>query len=256
MKLLEYRIPLPLTCEEYRIGQLFSVAKASKQETTGDTGVEVLLNEPFEKDGRSGQYTHKIYHLGSRLPGWIAAILPANMLKLEEKAWNAFPYCRTELSNPSMGDRFTYTIESKHFDDDRGEQENVLEIEAKQLKNRTVTVLDIADPVNECLEDPASFTSVKSGRGPFPKGWFAAANPVMCAYKLVTIEFRYWGLQGKVENFVTGIQGGILAKFHKQVVCWMDEWHGMSMEDVRAYETRLAEEMKQSIEEKAKEGKK
>lgn len=251
MKLLEYRIPLPLTCDEFRVGQLYAVAKASKQETKGDTGVEVLENEPYEKDGDHGQYTHKIYHLGSRLPGWIAAILPSNMLKLEEKAWNAFPNCRTELSNPSMGDRFTYVIQTKHFDDDRGERENVLGVEAKDTKHLNVTLLDIADPVEDSPEDPTVFTSAKSGRGPFTKGWIAAANPVMCVYKLVTFEFRYWGLQGKVENFVAGIQGGILAKFHRQVVCWMDEWHGMTMDDVRAYENRLAEEMKQALAERA-----
>lgn len=26
--------------------------------------------------------------------------------------------------------------------------------------------------------------------------------PKMCAYKLVTIKFKWWGLQNKVENFI------------------------------------------------------
>ena len=45
------------------MGQLYSVAEASKNETGGGEGVEVLKNEPYEKDGEKGQYTHKIYHL-------------------------------------------------------------------------------------------------------------------------------------------------------------------------------------------------
>lgn len=46
------------------MGQLYSVAEASKNETGGGEGVEVLVNEPYEKeDGEKGQYTHKIYHL-------------------------------------------------------------------------------------------------------------------------------------------------------------------------------------------------
>lgn len=45
------------------MGQLFSVAEASKNETGGGEGIEVLKNEPYEKDGEKGQYTHKIYHL-------------------------------------------------------------------------------------------------------------------------------------------------------------------------------------------------
>ena len=45
------------------MGQLFSVAEASKNETGGGEGIEVLKNEPYEKEGEKGQYTHKIYHL-------------------------------------------------------------------------------------------------------------------------------------------------------------------------------------------------
>lgn len=48
---------------QYQVGQLFSVAQASKNETGGGEGIEVLKNEPYEKDGEKGQYTHKIYHL-------------------------------------------------------------------------------------------------------------------------------------------------------------------------------------------------
>ncbi len=57
---------------QYQVAQLYSVAEASKNETGGGEGIEVLANEPFTKapdppllDGRytTGQYTHKIYHL-------------------------------------------------------------------------------------------------------------------------------------------------------------------------------------------------
>lgn len=51
------------------MGQLYSVAEASKNETGGGEGVEVLVNEPYEKeDGEKGQYTHKIYHLQRYVP--------------------------------------------------------------------------------------------------------------------------------------------------------------------------------------------
>lgn len=65
------RVVLPMTVDEYQVGQLWSVAEASKRETGGGEGVEVRRNEPFTGvpllNGRysSGQYTHKIYHLQS-----------------------------------------------------------------------------------------------------------------------------------------------------------------------------------------------
>lgn len=46
------------------MGQLYSVAQASKNETGGGEGVEVVKNEPFEDEKMGkGQFTHKIYHL-------------------------------------------------------------------------------------------------------------------------------------------------------------------------------------------------
>ncbi len=51
------------THAQYQVGQLYSVAEASKNETGGGEGVEIITNEPFEEGGRKGQFTHKIYHL-------------------------------------------------------------------------------------------------------------------------------------------------------------------------------------------------
>ena len=49
---------------QYQIGQLYSVIEASRENTNGDTGVEIVANEPFDNERGSGQYTHKIYHMG------------------------------------------------------------------------------------------------------------------------------------------------------------------------------------------------
>ena len=49
--------------KQYQVGQLYSVAEASKNNTGGGEGIEILRNEPYEKDGEKGQYTHKIYHI-------------------------------------------------------------------------------------------------------------------------------------------------------------------------------------------------
>jgi len=58
-----------MTVEEYQVGQLYSVADASKNETGGGEGIEIVANEPYADKPQffgefaSGQYTHKIYHL-------------------------------------------------------------------------------------------------------------------------------------------------------------------------------------------------
>lgn len=62
---------------QYQVGQLFSVAEASKNETGGGEGIEVLKNEPYEDESGKGQYTHKKYHL-QRYRECNDAILPGS----------------------------------------------------------------------------------------------------------------------------------------------------------------------------------
>ena len=113
MIIKEYRVTLPMTVEEYQIAHLYAVTEASKNETGGGEGVEVLKNEPYDNfpllNGKfcKGQYTYKIYHLAKKVPGWIMMIprhsyslSDAGMLEIHEEAWNAYPYCKTILSIP------------------------------------------------------------------------------------------------------------------------------------------------------------
>jgi len=133
-----------MTVDEYQVAQLYSVAEASKNETGGGEGVEVLKNEPYDNypllNGKftKGQYTYKIYRLESKVPSWIKMIAPTGSLEVHEEAWNAYPYCKTVVSNPGyMKDNFYITIETYHIGD-RGQQENVHELDKKALKERQV----------------------------------------------------------------------------------------------------------------------
>lgn len=71
-----------------------------------------------------------------------------------------------------------------------------------------------ADYVRE--EDPKIYVSEKTGRGPLSDNWLqeywadckgktmptASGKAIMCAYKLCRVEFRYWGMQTKLEKFI------------------------------------------------------
>lgn len=258
MLITEYRVPLPMTVEEYQVAQLYTVAMASKDATGGGEGVEILKNEPMDhpKYGKC-QYTYKIYRLESKVPGFIRAIAPKGSLNVYEEAWNAYPYCRTVITNPEyMKDNFQVCIETWHKNDD-GTTENVHGLNADQLAKRQVVTIDIAadkcEPKNYKAEhDPLIWHSKKTGRGPLnPQNWRSNA-PTMCAYKLVTVEFKWWGLQGKVEKFIIGAERGLFYNFHRQVVCSMDDWHGKTMADIRAIE----DETKKALDEKIKTGEK
>ncbi|XP_023026564.2 retinal degeneration B isoform X1 [Leptinotarsa decemlineata] len=262
MLIKEYRIPLPLTVEEYRIAQLYMIAKKSREESSGaGSGVEILINEPYtDGPGGQGQYTRKIYHVGSHLPGWIKGILPKTALMVEEEAWNAYPYTKTRYTCPFV-EKFSLEIETYYYPDN-GHQENVFHLSGGDLRNRIVDVIDVvkdqlygADYVKE--EDPLYYVSEKSGRGPLTTNWLEEywdevcgkqqplpnGKSLMCAYKLCRVEFRYWGMQTKIERFIhdTALRK-TMVRAHRQAWAWQDEWHGLTMEDIREIErqTQLA----------------
>jgi len=255
MLIKEFRIVLPVSVDEYKVGQLYAVAEASKSETGGGEGVEVVSNEPYEKDGEKGQYTHKIYHLKSKVPNILAKIAPKDSLLVKEEAWNAYPYCKTVITNLYMDEKFTLTIETWHKPD-MGEQENVHGLEKSLLDKRTVVDIDIADrsaisakEYNPDL-DPATFKSQKTGRGPLGPNWKKelAANPDcphMCAYKLVSVEFKWLGIQGTVESAIQKVEKRLFTHFHRQLFCWMDKWIDLSMDDIRRMEKETKDELDQ-----------
>ncbi|CAI5534290.1 unnamed protein product [Closterium sp. Naga37s-1] len=237
----EYQIPLPLSAEEYRIAQLYMIAKFSEHHSSDNSdgdGVEVLRNEPFQEEGRQGQYTHKIYHLAKKVPQLVLAILPKKALQLEEKSWNCYPHCVTELTNPYFT-KFKLRVESAYLND-RKPQHNALGASEDVLQRRSVEVLDVAGEAVEAYvpeEDPARFTSTKTGRGPFTPGWQERCEPCMVAYKLVTVDLPYWGFGPQLEKYIARVfQRKLNIEANRKAICWMDEWYGMTMEDVRRME--------------------
>ena len=128
---------------------------------------------------------------------------------------------------------------------------------------------------------------------------------IMCAYKLCRVEFRYWGMQSKIERWGERGDGDgdpvMLTRFHTnqaidnkysfismmfsmlaglyttwrcvtqccghidrcdkrnsfhlsnnfppcgQAWVWQDEWHGLTMDDIRDLERRTAEELKKKM---------
>nr|XP_042716963.1 membrane-associated phosphatidylinositol transfer protein 1 [Chrysemys picta bellii] len=256
MLIKEYHILLPMSLEEYQVAQLYMIQKKSREESSGEgSGVEILANRPYsDGPGGSGQYTHKIYHVGSHIPSWFRALLPKAALQVEEESWNAYPYTRTRYTCPFV-EKFSIEIET-YYRPDAGKQTNVFNLTAAEKRQRILDTIDIVrDPISpneyKVEEDPKLYRSAKTGRGPLGDEWLEgamAAGPLMCAYKLCKVEFRYWGMQSKIEQFIhdVGLRK-VMLRAHRQAWCWQDEWTELTMEDIRQLEEETARMLAQKM---------
>ncbi|ODM96619.1 Phosphatidylinositol transfer protein alpha isoform [Orchesella cincta] len=249
------RIPMPMTLEEYQIGQGYTTVETAKLETGGGDGVEEVMNEPFRDHDlgcfgiQSGHYSMKRYHLDHKVPTFVRIVTPRDCLQLQEECWNAFPYFRTVLTNDYLHERLVITIETVHLSD-KGCTENALGLSPEKLSQRDVVYIDIAKDYGAeeaFMPDTriTGITSAKTRRGPFQPNWFNNYTPVMTCYKLVTCEVKIFGLQSRLETFIIENQRKLFTAFHRRVFIFMDKWYGLTVTDIRRLENEAAEQLEQ-----------
>jgi hypothetical protein len=196
--------------------------------------------------------TSQVYYIGRHIPGWLRGLAPKTALEVHEESWNAYPNTRTKFTVPFV-EKFKLEVDTV-FTQDGGIQENIFNLSRSELRNRELDVIDI---VNDSLsgsdykeeEDPSLYRSTKTGRGPLAPDWIQSPpnGLIMCSYKLIKAEFRYWGLQSRIERLIHdyGLRR-VMLRAHRQAWAWQDEWVGLTMEDIR----RLEMETKLILEEK------
>ncbi|KAI3985543.1 hypothetical protein MKX01_026036 [Papaver californicum] len=245
VQLREFRIVMPMSLDEYQVAQMYMVMKMQQQSTSNSEGVEVLENKPFKDDvfGK-GQYTSKVYHLQSKIPTWLTTFAPADALLMQEEAWNAYPRCKTVIKCPYF-ERFSLSIETIHKADN-GNSENVHGLSQEQLATREVVIIDIASTVRDYWSyavgssyvDLSKFKSSRTNRGPLLEGWQDSCEPVMTAYKLVTVDVPYWCFGYRLEQALLSGERALFLESHRNCFAWIDEWFGMKMEQIRELEKR------------------
>lgn len=254
----EFRIRLPFSLEEYEIGQLYSVGEASKKETGGGEGWQWIDNKPFEgvipngeknNVSRKGQYTHKILILGTKFPNTYRCLCRQNTFEIHEKSWNCFPYVYTEYTNPGyMKDDFRMSITTIH---NKGTniEENAHQLSDEDLQQRSVDLLDIVNDFSDMRdfkadEDPTTYQSKMVSRGPLKGAYWIHDQPVaITCYKLVRLHLNWRGWESKLKDLLLKVIRRTLLRFNRQVFCTMDDWLGMSVEEVRILENRVKEEL-------------
>ena len=94
--------------------------------------------------------------------------------------------------------------------------------------------------------------SEKRNIGPLKEGWYKDCNmeKIMWCYKTVTITCKYFGLQTIVENLIRKQQLMIFTRSMPQMIGQMDEWDGLTIEDIRVMEEDTKKRLYQLIQSK------
>ncbi|XP_020108149.1 cytoplasmic phosphatidylinositol transfer protein 1-like isoform X2 [Ananas comosus] len=254
---------MPMTVEEYGMGLTYTVMKMEQQNTNSKEGVEILQNSPFEDQmlGK-GQYTSKVYHLQSKIPPWLKTFAPLSALTVEEESWSAYPKSKTVIKCPFFT-KCSLTIETVNKADN-GCSENVHGLNKEQLAAREVEIIDIASVSKDYWSkvigannvDLTTFKSERTGRGPLLKGWMDSCQPVMTTYKLVMMDAPIWGIRDRLEEcLITGERALFLA-CHKLCFAWIDEWYGMTKEQLCELERQKDSLLKKRFQKSSKVGSK
>lgn len=235
-----------MSVDEYQVAHLWSVARQSKNETGGGEGVEFLQNEPFfeETTGKEGQYTYKKISKDSRVPAWIRMIAPEGSLDVYERSWNCYPEYKTIITNGYLKENFHITIKTRHlpFNGTFEDPHNIQGTETVMIDIANDTVDDSTVP------DPSKFVSKKTGRGGLGEHWISESierkTPLMCCYKLVEVELKsYMFIERKLEQIILAKCRQIITVFMRQLFCWIDEWYGLTLHDIRKVEEQTKSEL-------------
>lgn len=241
-RLIEYRIPLPISLEEFNLGLIYMTAKVSQEELT-ISDVEVIANEPFEDTTfGKGIYTHKKYHLEKSLPELLQRFFPSNSLEVDEKSWNTFPKTKTIFQVKALLASIVIEIRSIHH---AGSEKlyNIHQLSDELLHQRIIKDIDIGEDMpqkewGETISQPSAFKSIKTKRGPLKDNWIETTTPMMHAYKLVKINCNLPGtlLQSKATQLMEQFVTNAITKAHKQFFCFIDEWIELSKDQVMEYD--------------------
>ncbi|SJK86198.1 Phosphatidylinositol transfer protein [Babesia microti strain RI] len=254
MKTIEFRIPMPMSVEDYCRCQIYAVIKGSKNEVDKGSGLHIVKNEPFFDGNSEGRLTQKDLYLAKVLPGWLQSMMDPKFTILTEMSYNCYPLTKTNYSNLALSS-LVFSIESNHLpgvvNDD-----NPLNLPEEILNSRKVVNIDIA--VDGKIPDDENITTIRlktSDLLPIPKDWLRRFTEgeelpfkVMTCVKLVTVSVPYFGLLGsKVENFIMNTLKDQFIIYHRRVVIWLDEWKDLTMEELRNMEYEIFDKINEQF---------
>ena len=242
LRCVEYRIPVPLSLDEYQIGIDYAYFSGIKEQMGSGAGVTLLERHEFETEEpvdprmEAGMYRKKENQFGQHLPAILRGLAPEGSTAVVEESWDCFPFKRSVFTSEFMGESFYLEVRQIIVEDDRGELDNPLMLEEKYL-DRDIEYIDILvdEKTSSPLEgdaDVATFVSASHERGPLQENFHESHDPITCVYSCVLFRLVTPMLQETAENLLLswGVRDMLLA-VHRRAFCTIDEWKDVHDEE-------------------------
>jgi len=250
--LQEYRIPLPFSVDQYRVGHDYVIVRSTLDEidAEGPSGMncEMLASERCSDPALGqGRHTKRRFHFGSRLPGIVQTMLGgAKALVIEEDAWTFYPYVEAVYACPLFGQRFAMTIQTVYCEDDGSmdpKYEKLLNMtrSIRSLEKRPVKTIDISTPPK--TSDGSMYNNVYvASEDPRQFGLSPQWEKKMVSVKLLCIRLNIPLVGSMLQRRGLNSSEDLYHRLHRRAYCWHfgdKGWGNMRIRDVRKMEKKL-----------------
>ncbi|KAK1441812.1 phosphatidylinositol transfer protein [Babesia gibsoni] len=254
MKVVEFRIALPLDLEWFHRLCLHVVTNASTKEMENGSGIEIFKNEPCEFKGRKGHYTEKRFHLAKNMPAWLQSLLGPDLTVLRELSWNTYPYTFTKYSNNKLT-TFEFSVETMNVEG-LDQLENAVNLSPADLAYRRVVHVDLTEFSNSKVYDRELDVTLATSQHtdvlPLKPGWMNKPGcKGMICYKVIKLDIPYFGfLASKVENYVVSILQDKMLVYYSGALCHIDDWYNAEIKELKAKEAECYAMLNQQFRER------
>lgn len=231
-----YTTVLPVTTEEYAVGQQYVVVSMTEAESVGDFRVELLesTTETHEVLGKVNK-THKVMHLKSKIPSMLQSFIPEDACIVEEIAYNAGTRFHTVYRNRYFShDTFNMAFHTVNRDG-CNVLANPFGYRPEHVDGIERISLDLHENIVNPDFDPSTYYHEESRRGRLQKDWVQAYRdsgmPMMVCHKHLVVEINNFAM-GWVSDEIEKIMRNIVASVQQRIFCTMDKWYGRSVDEV------------------------
>ncbi|EAY17157.1 Phosphatidylinositol transfer protein [Trichomonas vaginalis G3] len=254
MRIIEWRVIVPMTVQQYQIAQIYAVAKKTLEDSNDKEGIERTSSEMRKYNEKDALYSQYIYSFANKLPSALRWVLPNTLSTLVEDCYDQFPYQHSHFvlkDNEKTLNMTVTTVVSEFQNNEENLIKNDAELYTKEeLAKREIHYIDIVNwPTEEEGVKVGEFECPQANIEKLPKAtvnnkdtlpeWVKEyKGPMVIARKIIRINIDIFAIGGPTEEFIgKQFMPNIYANSHQRMVLTAPSWFDIDLKKAREYES-------------------